>query len=347
MLFKRIQYIIDMYYEGNLTAFARDIKIAQSTLQKNIAAKNEKNLAKHCIKILAAMPQIEGNWLLRGEGEAPVKHGTAQTPVCNKKKKRIGELLSVALDFYDITPEEVEKYAGINPQELDSVLSGLKKPDFEFLENMYSAFGINPAYLFHCDERAMREAKEPIDRAFQAVGKFSRYPVAYYQLEELFGASEEDAKEYADAYRKWKADLKTFARSNKPLDPTSIPESPDHPGRWIYDFAQQVTVNLAWLDNSSSPPYRFKTRTEIQRELDQSQNDTLRNRICELEKLLSDQIGDMKSLQEQLVIAQKEIILLQKQYLLASSDNPNLPFQTAELAPVTDVANGVREDGKN
>lgn len=341
----RIKYIAEIYFEGNRTAFAKHVGVSASTFNRQLAARDEKNLAKQCAPILAAMPYISSEWLSCGKGEPPARHETASSPVCNKKGKHIGGLLDVALDFYDISHEEVEKYAGISPQILDDVLSGHNKPNFEFMENLYTAFGINPAYLFHCDERAMRDAKEPIERAFQAIGKFSRYPVAYYELEELFGASEEEAREYADAYRQWKADMKACAQSAKPLEPASIPESPNYPGKWLYDFVQQVTVNLAWLDNPNAPPFRLKTRAEIQKEIDQSQNDGLRKRIGELETLLSGQGEEVKSLQEELAIARKEIIRLQGQLLQAVSGNPDFSHPTGLAAAGTGVASGAREDG--
>lgn len=352
-IIERIVYISDVFFNGNRTALAKAVGLSPSTLNRLIKDNDKKNLSKHCAAILAAMPDISKDWLLHGHG-APLENTENATSkfARNKKGKHIGELLDVALGFYDITPEEVEAFAGISRRELDDVLIGRKKPDFEFMENLYIAFGINPAYLFHCDERVMREARGAIDRAFHAIGKFSRYPVASYQLEEVFGASEDDAREYAEAYRKWKADLRSYAQSDKPLDPDSIPESPDYPFEWMLNFAQQVTLNLDWLDNFGSSPFRLKTRSEIQKELDQSQNESLRKRICELETLLStipSQLESAVNLQKELFSAQNEVVRLQKELAEIKAQRADHGFscRVGELVKETGAANGVQGNGKN
>jgi len=67
---KRIQLIIDQYYNGNVTAFSREVGVTQSTIRDIVSGRKNSPSSGTIEKILNVNTLIiNSNWLLTGKGE--------------------------------------------------------------------------------------------------------------------------------------------------------------------------------------------------------------------------------------------------------------------------------------
>ncbi|HET8838078.1 MAG TPA: helix-turn-helix transcriptional regulator [Flavobacteriaceae bacterium] len=66
---KRLQEILD-YYDLSATSFADKINVGRSSISHIVSGRNKPSL-DFVIKVNAAFPEIELNWLLNGKGDFP------------------------------------------------------------------------------------------------------------------------------------------------------------------------------------------------------------------------------------------------------------------------------------
>lgn len=66
---KRLQEILD-YYDLSATSFADKIKVGRSSISHIVSGRNKPSL-DFIIKVKAAFPEIEFDWLLNGNGNFP------------------------------------------------------------------------------------------------------------------------------------------------------------------------------------------------------------------------------------------------------------------------------------
>lgn len=65
----RIQDVIEHFAGGNQTSFARRVGISQSTLNRNLRDKDDRLLMAIVGWTLLAIPELNCQWLLTGEGD--------------------------------------------------------------------------------------------------------------------------------------------------------------------------------------------------------------------------------------------------------------------------------------
>ena len=67
---ERIQYIVDQFFKGNVSAYCRDVEIGQSTMNDILGIKKFKPSAATIAKILNGKSvKINSSWLLTGNGD--------------------------------------------------------------------------------------------------------------------------------------------------------------------------------------------------------------------------------------------------------------------------------------
>ena len=71
---ERIQFIINQHYNGNVTAFAREVGVTQGTIRDIVSGRMNSPTAKTIKKMLNVKTvNISSDWLLTGEG--PIEKG--------------------------------------------------------------------------------------------------------------------------------------------------------------------------------------------------------------------------------------------------------------------------------
>lgn len=340
----RILYIADSYFGGNRTSLAQAVGISPSTLNRLLASRDEKKLAKQCPAILEALPFIDNSWLLCGEGNPPDQGPFPPAlSACNHKEKPVGDLLRDFFDFYDISREEIIKFTGITDQKYDAILSSRQYPDFQFLEQLYWCFGFNPAFCFHGDERNMSDPKGNLERALKAIGVSKKYLPSHRELERWFGATKEEAKEFLARCRDGKQNLREYGRialENGDLeteDGEPILGFPALPSAWVDYFKQNLVFNVGLLrDGNAQPVIWEEQRGKI--------NST---QINELEKKVAELNAELHAAHREQVQAWKQVAELERQLRLTEQSTGDFPLKGLASNRVTNktVALGVPQDG--
>jgi hypothetical protein len=79
-MIERFKRLIDVYAGGNVSNFSRLTGFNRQSLQRYLAGRNEKLIKKNLPLILRNLPEVNEEWVLRGEGKMRTE-ATAQVPV--------------------------------------------------------------------------------------------------------------------------------------------------------------------------------------------------------------------------------------------------------------------------
>ena len=201
---KQIQALIDHYCGGSLLAFSKKIGVPQSTLQYNMSRENEKNLLKILPKILSNCPEVSESWLYTGEGAMlgrPRPNGIRSAE--NSRGKLIGDLLFEALGAAQLEETEVAKVARLDKAEWQAVLESSEYPSYSMLQALYDQFGLNVEFLFSARSKMPWLPLSELQIVEFLLGRESAYPPSPRDLEEWFGCSKDEARDYLKQYKEW------------------------------------------------------------------------------------------------------------------------------------------------
>lgn len=295
-LFERILRIVAIFEDSSQTAFAKKIGCQQSTFNGYMKESGQAKIRLTLLEdILRVYTQIDRNWLYFGEGDML---GASHRPLHaeNAKGQLTGDLLGVALDYYDISNDDVVRRTNISMDELHAALDSRTLPSFRMLEQLHQAFGINPAYFFHSNQHFMRKPQTALERAAFVLGHESRYDPSYHDIQEWFGVSKVDAKEYLSRYREGRKNEYTFGLA-KCIE-NELPTEPVIPESWIQHFESHVRFSGGWL-HTPEPPMLEALDSSKKPEAPEEANAIKRE----------------NSLMRELLTSKEEVIALQKQLL--------------------------------
>lgn len=298
----QIQQLINHYCKGSMRAFAVKIGIAPSSLQRHMSAEDTKKLLGHVPAILKTCPEVQEVWLYTGQGNMlglPRPSGVRSAE--NQSGNLVGDLLSVALGWKDIQPDEVAERSKIPRDELQEILDSNRYPDFKILEALYLTLGINPAYFFHGNEYNMFEPQTQLEYVIFFLDRLSRYLPSDSDLQEWFNCTEQEAVEYLNAYRQARSNA--VSRGPKKCIEEELPAEPSLPSRWVQYFLKHARLYHMPDGGPINPPLLQMTK---------GANDFLQQKIDDKEALIQSQNALIQTLQTQVKDKEKIIELYEK-----------------------------------
>lgn len=310
----QIQALIDHYCAGSQMAFAKKIGVPQSTLHRNMAKADEKNLLKVLPKILLACPEVRESWLYTGEGEMlgrPRPGGVRCAE--NSKRLLVGDLLWDAIGYAQLDENTVREAAGVDAAEWEAVLASNEYPSFKMLEALYNQFGLNVEYLFSDRGATPWLPLSAIQMIDFLVGRKSAYPPPYNTLEEWFGCTKEEAREYLARYKLWlnKVHAIGFKHEEESEDEEETGRGePVLPHAWVEYFCSHTKVE--WL------PGRHPLQggcLQVLRHSPEEENKRLKQELAELR-------SSMEAAREKIIQLQDQIIELQNSLKILEGDVP-------------------------
>lgn len=239
---KQVQALIDHYCKGKLSPFARKIGVSQSTLQRQMAAEDEKNLQKLLPKILYHCPEVRESWLYTGEGDMLEHPRTNPTcPAENAGGRLTGDALFEALTLAQLDQADVAKAAGLDARQWKAVQGNGEYPDFPMLQALYEQFGLNVEYLFSENSRVPWLPLSQVQVVEFLLGRVSEYPPHPDELRQWFGCTPEEAADFDADYRKWLE----LVRKRGYVRAKNEGKEPRLRRTWVEHFCQRA--ELEWI----------------------------------------------------------------------------------------------------
>ncbi len=307
----QVQALIEHYCNGSLLAFSKKIDVPQSTLQRYMATRDEKNILKILPKILHHCPEVREGWLYTGEGEMfgrsrPNGIRSAE----NSRGKLIGDMLYEALGLAQLDPEDIARAAGLEKSEWQAVLESSEFPSFLMLQALYDQFGLNTEYLFSEDSKMPWLPLSQVQVVEFLVGRESGYPPHISDLQEWFGCTKEEARKYDKEYKNWLEQTKNLGFEHAWNKGISAPRLKRE---WIEHFCQHA--ELEWLPDTR-PMERGLIR--LRRYSPQEEKQRLEAELSELRLRLDEA-------QQKIIRLQEEIITLKGAQQQFEMDEMGLP----------------------
>lgn len=333
----QIQALIDHYCAGSQMAFAKKIGVPQSTLHRNMAKADEKNLLKILPKILLACPEVRESWLYTGEGamlSRPRPAGLRSAE--NSSGLLVGDLLWEAIGYAQLDENAIREAAKIDKAEWEAVIGSNEYPSFQVLQALYDHFGLNTEYLFSARNRHPWLPLSALQMIEFLLGKQNPYPPSHSSLEEWFGCTKEEAKEYLGRYKTWLAKVREHGfqcdaeieEDDWEDDEETCWGEPVVPYAWVKYFCAHAKVK--WLPGRHPLQGGF---LEFLRHTPEEDNQILAQELAEIRPRLEAAHKELDAAQKKIIQLQDQLIELQNSLKTLKANAP-MPTSAPGERPV-------------
>lgn len=222
----------------------------------------------------------------------------------NSRGLLVGDLLWEAIGYAQLDENAIREATDIDAAEWEAVLASNEYPSFQMLQALYDQFGLNAEYLFSDRGAPPWLPLSAIQMIEFLVGRESAYPPNHSTLEEWFGCTKDEAKEYLSRYKAWfnKVHAHGFEDDEEADGEDTISE-PGLPYAWVRYFCSHTKMKRL--------PSRHPLEGGFLQLLGYSEEEESQR----LEQELAEIRPRLEAANKELDAAQKKIIQLQDQII--------------------------------